>query len=190
VRKPRVVPDEDHEVVYERVAAVDVAKAAGVVCMRTPDPARPGRFVNRIWEDVPAMRAQIAELGRELLRNKVQMVTLESTSDYWRIWFYVLESIGLAVQLVSASQAKNLKGRPKTDRLDAMWLARLTQWGMLRPSFVPPAAIRRVRDFTRARTGLVRERTRVLQRLEELLLRHEALLLPDGGERPSISLPS
>ena len=169
MRKPRVVPDEDHEVVYERVAAVDVAKAAGVVCMRTPDPARPGRFVNRIWEDVPAMRAQIAELGRELLRNKVQMVTLESTSDYWRIWFYVLESIGLAVQLVSASQAKNLKGRPKTDRLDAMWLARLTQWGMLRPSFVPPAAIRRVRDFTRARTDLVHERTRVLQRLEKLL---------------------
>jgi transposase len=169
VRKPQVVPDEDREVVYERVAAVDVAKASGVVCMRTPDPARPGRFVNRIWEDVPAMRARIAELGRELLRNKVQMVTLESTSDDWRIWFYVLESIGLAVQLVSASQAKNLKGRPKTGRLDAMWLARLTQWGMLRPSFVPPAAIRRVRDFTRARTDLVRERTRVLQRLEKLL---------------------
>ena len=169
MRKPQVVPDEDHEVVYERVAAVDVAKASGVVCMRTPDPSRPGRFVNRIWEDVPAMRARIAELGRELLKNKVQTVTLESTSDYWRVWFYVLESIGLTVQLVSASQARNLKGRPKTDRLDAMWLARLTQWGMLRPSLVPPAAIRRVRDFTRARTNLVRERTRCLQRLEKLL---------------------
>jgi transposase len=182
VRKPQVVPDEDHEVVYERVAAVDVAKASGVVCMRTPDPARPGRFVNRIWEDVPAMRARIAELGRELLRNKVQMVTLESTSDYWRVWFYVLESIGLAVQLVSASQARNLKGRPKTDRLDAMWLARLTQWGMLRPSLVPPAAIRRVRDFTRARTDLVRERTRCLQRLEKLL--EDALLTELRGEIP------
>jgi len=169
VGKPRVVPDEDHEVVYERVAAVDVAKASGVVCLRTPDPARPGRFVNRIWDDVPATRAQIAELGRELLGHGVQMVTLESTSDYWRIWYYVLEGAGLAVQLVSASQAKNLKGRPKTDRLDAMWLARLTQWGMLRPSFVPPAAIRRVRDFTRARTDLVAERTRCLQRLEKLL---------------------
>jgi transposase len=169
VRKPRVIPDEDHEVVYERVAAVDVAKASGVVCLRAPDPRRPGRFVNRVWDDVPATRARIAELGRELLRGQVQMVTLESTSDYWRIWYYVLEGIGLAVQLVSASQAKNLKGRPKTDKLDAMWLARLTQWGMLRPSFVPPAAIRRVRDFTRARTDLVRERTRVLQRLEKLL---------------------
>ena len=139
---------------------------------------------------MPATRARIAELGRELLRCRVQMVTLESTSDYWRIWYYVLESAGLAVQLVSASQAKNLKGRPKTDKLDAMWLARLTERGMLRPSFVPPAAIRALRDFTRARTDLVRERTRCLQRLEKLLVRHEALLLSDGGERPSISLPS
>jgi transposase len=169
VRKPRVIPDEDHEVVYERVAAVDVAKASGVVCMRLPDLARPGRYSNQIWDNVPAARARITELGRELLRHQVQMVTLESTSDYWRIWYYVLESTGLAVQLVSASQARNLKGRPKTDKLDAMWLARLTQWGMLRPSFVPPAAIRQVRDFTRARTDLVHERTRVLQRLEKLL---------------------
>src|SRR6266496_1044594 len=113
---------------YERVAAVDVAKASGVVCMRTPDPARPGRFVNRIWDNVPATRAQIAGLGRELLRCQVQMVTLESTSDYWRIWYYVLETAGLAVQLVSPSQAKNLPGRPKTDRLDAMWLARPPSW--------------------------------------------------------------
>ena len=169
MRKPQVVPDEDHEVVYERVAAVDVAKASGVACMRTPDPGRPGRYVNRIWDNVPATRARIAELARELLRCQVQMVTLESTSDYWRIWYYVLESAGLAVQLVSASQARNLKGRPKTDKLDAMWLARLTQWGMLRPSFVPPAAIRAVRDFTRARQNLVHERTRCMQRLEKLL---------------------
>ena len=86
MRKPQVVPDEDHEVVYERVAAVDVAKASGVVCMRTSDTERPGRFVNRIWDDVGATRARIDELGRELLRCQVQMVTLESTSDYWRIW--------------------------------------------------------------------------------------------------------
>ena len=86
MRKPQVIPDEDHEVIYERVAAVDVAKASGVVCMRTPDPQRPGRFVNRIWDNVPATRARIAELGRELLRCQVQMVTLESTSDYWRVW--------------------------------------------------------------------------------------------------------
>jgi transposase len=169
VRKPRVVLDEDHEVMYERAAAVDVAKGSGVVCLRAPDPGRPGRFANQVWEGVTAARAQIEELGRELLAQRVQMVTLESTSDYWRIWFYVLEGLGLAVQLVSASQARQIRGRPKTDKLDAMWLARLTQLGMLRPSFVPPAAIRALRDLTRARTDLVRERTRVQQRLEKLL---------------------
>ena len=102
------------------------------------------------------------------------MVTLESTSDYWRVWYYVLESIGLAVQLVSASQAKNLKGRPKTDKLDAMWLARLTQWGMLRPSSAPPAAIRRVRDFTRAGptwSGSDRNPQRLEKLLEDAMIK-------------------
>jgi len=81
----------------------------------------------------------------------------------------VLEACGLAVQLVHAAQAKNLPGRPKTDKLDAMWLARLTELGLLRPSFVPPKAIRDLRDYTRARTRLVQERTRCWQRLEKLL---------------------
>ena len=103
------------------------------------------------------------------MKDRIQMVTLEATSDYWRIFYYVLEMCGLAVQLVSPSQAKNLKGRPKTDKLDSMWLARLTEWGMLRPCFVPPAPIRALRDYTRARTNLVRERTRCWQRLEKLL---------------------
>src|SRR5271156_5798605 len=85
------------------------------------------------------------------------------------MWFYVLEAAGLAVQLVNAAQARNLPGRPKTDKLDAMWLARLTGMGLLRPSFVPPAAIRALRDYTRARTRLTQERTRCFQRLEKLL---------------------
>jgi transposase len=72
------------------------------------------------------------------------------------------------VQLVNAAQARNLPGRPKTD-LDAMWLARLTEMGLLRPSFVPSAVIRELRDFTRARTRLTQERTRCFQRLEKLL---------------------
>jgi transposase len=108
-------------------------------------------------------------LGRKLARDGIEIVTLESTSDYWRIWFFVLEACGLAVQLVSASQARNLPGRPKTDKLDAQWLARLTEMGLLRASFVPPRAIRDLRDYTRARTRLVQERTRCWQRLEKLL---------------------
>ena len=81
----------------------------------------------------------------------------------------MLEEAGLAVQLVNASQARNLPGRPKTDKLDAMWLARLTEMGLLRPSFVPPAEIRVLRGYARARTRLTQDRTRCLQRLEKLL---------------------
>jgi len=168
VTKPQVIEDEDHERVYERVAAVDVAKASGVVCVRTPHPSRPGARRSTHWP-VTATMAAIGVLARQLRKDGIQMVTLESTSDYWRIWYYVLEAAGLAVQLVSSSQAKNLPGRPKTDRLDAIWLARLTEMGLLRPSFVPPAEIRELRDYTRARTHLTQDRTRCWQRLEKLL---------------------
>jgi transposase len=73
------------------------------------------------------------------------------------------------VELVNARDVKNAPGRPKTDKLDAVWLAKLAGWGMLRPSFVPPAEIRQLRDYTRLRTDLTRERTRHWQRLEKLL---------------------
>jgi transposase len=97
------------------------------------------------------------------------MVTLEATSDYWRIWFYLLEAAGLGVQLVNARDVRNVPGRSKTDKLDAVWLARLTEPGMLRPSFFPSAEIRGLRDYTRLRTGLTRDRTRPCSRLEKLL---------------------
>jgi transposase len=166
--KPQVIDDEEHERVYERVAAVDVAKDSGMVCARTPHPSRPGARRSIVWT-VKARTGAVRALGRQLKGDGIEMVTLESTSDYWRIWFFVLEACGLAVQLVNAAQARNLPGRPKTDKLDAMWLARLTEMGLLRASFVPPAAIRDLRDYTRARTRLVRERTRCFQQLEKLL---------------------
>jgi transposase len=166
--KPQVIDDEEHERVHERVAAVDVAKDTGMVCTRTPHPSRPGARRSTVWT-VKARMGAVRALGRQLKRDGIEMVTLESTSDYWRIWFFVLEGCGLAVQLVNASQARNLPGRPKTDKLDAQWLARLTEMGLLRASFVPPKAIRDLRDYTRARTRLVQERTRCWQRLEKLL---------------------
>ena len=73
------------------------------------------------------------------------------------------------MQLVNARDVKNLPGRPKTDKLDSVWLAKLTEKGLLRPSFVPPAPIRRLRDYTRLRVDLTRERVRHYQRLEKLL---------------------
>src|ERR1700750_1430649 len=147
---------------------VDVAKDAGVVCTRTPHPSRPGARRSRIWT-VKARMNTIRALGRQLHKDGIEIVTLESTSDYCRIWSSVLEAAGLAVQLVNAAQARNLPGRPKTDKLDAQWLARLTEMGLLRASFVPPRAIRDLRHYTRARGRLVQERTRCWQRLEKLL---------------------
>ena len=166
--RPQVIDDHEHERVYERAAAVDVAKAAGVVCLRAPHPARPGARQSTVWE-VPATMNAVRELAGQLRAAGAQKVTLESTSDYWRIWFYLLEDAGLDVQLVNASQAKNLPGRPKTDRLDAVWLARLTENGLLRPSFVPPSPIRALRRYTRARARLTGDKTRCWQRLEKLL---------------------
>jgi transposase len=168
VTRPQVIDDERHERVFERVAAVDVAKKDGVVCLRLPHPSRPGARQSVAWTVTATMNG-VRELAARLVAGRAEKVTLESTSDYWRIWFCVLEAAGLAVQLVSASQAKQLSGRPKTDRLDAMWLARLTGNGLLRPSFVPPAPVRALRDYTRARTRLTQDRTRCWQRLEKLL---------------------
>jgi transposase len=168
VSRPQVIDDTEHERVHDKVAAIDVAKDSGMVCTRTPHPSRPGTRRSTIWT-VKARRNAISGLGRRLARDGIEVVTLEPASDYWRIWFFVLEACGLAVQLVNASQARNLPGRPKTDKLDAQWLARLTEMGLLRPSFVPPKPIRDLRDYTRARTRLVGDRTRCWQRLEKLL---------------------
>ena len=103
------------------------------------------------------------------MAERVQKVTLESTSDYWRIWYYLLEAAGLDVQLVRAADLRRAPGRPKTDKLDCIWQAKCTERGLLRPSFVPPAEIRVLRDYTRMRIDLTRERTRHYSRLEKLL---------------------
>ena len=170
MEQPREVHEEEHERVWERVAAVDVAKGSGVVCTRVPDEDRPGRRRSHV-HTVPARSGAVIELGDYLRARQIQVVTLESTSDYWRIWFVILEAAGLRVQLVNARMVKNVPGRAKTDKNDAVWLAKLTERGMLRPSFVPPPEIRRLREFTRLRADLVHDRTRYWARMEKLLER-------------------
>ena len=115
--------------------------------------------------------AAVTELGDHLRCQGIEVVTVESTSDYWRVWYVVLEAAGLKVQLVNARSVKNVPGRAKTDKKDAVWLAKLTERGMLQPSFVPPYDIRRLRDYTRLRADLVHDRARHWQRLEKLLER-------------------
>ena len=168
MQEPREIVDEEHEQLFERVAAIDVAKASGMVCTRIPHPSGSTRRLTRVWQ-VPATTRSIMELADHLVEQRIERVTLEATSDYWRGFFYLLEARGLSVALVNAREVKNVPGRPKTDKLDAVWLAKLTERGMLRPSFVPPATIRELRDYTRLRSDLTVERTRHWQRLEKLL---------------------
>jgi len=117
VEEPQEVPaDEEHERVWERVAAIDIAKASGVVCTRVPDEGRPGRRKTHV-RTVQANSKAVIELGDYLRARQIQVVTLESASDYWRIWFVILEAAGLTVQLVNARAVKNAPGRAKTDQL-------------------------------------------------------------------------
>jgi transposase len=159
--------DEGQQVVG-RVAAIDVAKATGMVCTRVPHATTVGKRVTKVWE-VKATTKGLVELADHLVANEIERTVLESTSDYWRPFFYILEGAGLEVWLVNAKQAKNVPGRPKTDKLDAVWLAKLAERSMVTPSFVPAEAMRHVRDLARARSDLVGDRTRVKQRVEKLL---------------------
>jgi transposase len=159
---------DEHEEIVARVAAIDVAKASGMVCTRVPHQAKPGKRITRVWQ-VGSTTNQILELAEQLAGQGIQRVVVESTSDYWRPFVYLLEARGLVVWLVNARDVKHLPGRPKTDKLDAVWLAKLNERGMLRPSFVPPAQIRRLRDYTRLRADLTADRSRHKQRLEKLL---------------------
>ena len=164
----RQVEVEEHEQIVERVAAIDVAKASGMVCTRVPHQTTPGKRLTRVWE-VAATTNGIIALADQLTRQGIERVVVESTSDYWRGFVYLLEARGLRVWLVNARDVKQVPGRPKTDKLDAVWLAKLNERGMLRPSFVPPAEIRQLRDYTRLRSDLTQERSRHVQRLEKLL---------------------
>ena len=164
----QLVEDEEYQLRYGRVAGIGVGKGKADVCTRLPPAREGGRRMSRAGEVTSAV-AEVTALAERLLAGGVELVSMESTSGYWRIWFCVLEAAGLNVRLVNSSHARRLAGRPKTGRLDAPWLARLTEVGLLRPSFVPPAEIRARRGLTRTRLRLVHDRTREWQRLEKLL---------------------
>jgi Transposase len=136
----QLVEDEDYQLRHERVAGIDIAKAKADVCTRLPPSREGGRRASRV-EEVPARAQEVMALAGRLLADGVELVVMESTSDYWRMWFSLLQAAGLRVQLVNSRHARQLAGRPKTDRLDAQWIARLAEMGLLRPSFVPPPEI-------------------------------------------------
>ncbi|MFT4286091.1 IS110 family transposase [Nocardioides sp.] len=159
---------EDDEQIIERVAALDIGKAEVVCCVRLPAPAGGKRRVQEVTTH-STMVGALSELAERLVDLRIERVVMEATSDYWKPVFYLLEAHGLDPWLVNARDVKHLPGRPKTDVLDAVWLCKLAERQMLRPSFVPPTPIRRLRDLTRYRADLVGVRNSEKNRVEKLL---------------------
>jgi len=160
------VSDERAELV-ERVAALDIGKASLVCCVRVPHESKPGARRQEVRTYATTTPALLG-LRDWLICQGVTQVVMEATSSYWKPPFYLLED-GIECWVVNARDVKNVPGRPKTGRLDAVWLAKLAERGMLRPSFIPARPQRQLRDLTRYRRTLVQERTREKQRAEKLL---------------------
>lgn len=154
------------EVVHPRCAGIDVSKRDAKVCVRIGGVGR--RKASSTVTTWGAVTNQVLALRDHLVEAEVTLVVMEATGDYWKPFYYLLEDGPFEVMLVNARHAKNLPGR-KTDVSDAAWLADLGAHGLVRGSFVPPEPIRQLRDLTRTRTVIARERGEEAQRLEKLL---------------------
>ena len=153
------------DLLYARCAGFDVHKATVVTCVRRPGP-HPGARHAETQPFATTLRG-LEALAAWLTAHGVTHVAMESTGVYWRPVFAVLEGT-VQVQLVNARHVKMLPGR-KTDVRDCEWLAQLLECGLLRGSFIPPAAVRDLRDLTRLRKALIRERGHHVNRIAKTL---------------------
>jgi len=152
------------DVVVERCGGLDVHKDTVVACVRTPGP---GRQRDEVVATFGTVTVELLALRDWLLAHRVTLVGMESTGVYWKPVFYVLEN-AMECWLLNARHLRNVPGR-KTDVSDAAWIAGLVEHGLVRPSFVPPAPIRELRNLTRYRRAQIEERTREAQRLDKVL---------------------
>jgi transposase len=159
---------QDNEEIIERVAACDIGKGELVCCVRVPDEDHRGRRLQEV-ETYSTMTRPLLGMADRLACLGVTRVVMEATSDYWKPVFYLLEAAGFETWLVNAKDVKHLPGRPKTDKLDCIWLCKVAERQMIRPSFVPPPPFRKLRDLTRYRADLVAARTAEKNRVEKLL---------------------
>ena len=153
------------DAIYPCVAGLDVHKQTVVACVRRLDSR--GRVSKQV-KTFGTMTRDLLELGDWLSRQGVTHVAMESTGVYWKPVFHLLEGRFTEILLVNAQSIKNVPGR-KTDVKDCEWIAQLLQCGLLRGSFVPPVAIRQLRDLTRQRSQLVADRARVANRIQKVL---------------------
>lgn len=153
------------ELLVQRCAGLDVAKDEVVACVRTPDGSGGRRQETRTY---PTFTSGLELLADWLADEDVTEVVMEATGQYWKPVWYVLEERGFEQKLVNARHVKILPGR-KTDVADAAWLAELLEHGLLRGSFVPPPAIRELRDLTRYRKRLIQAHAAECQRIHKTL---------------------
>jgi transposase len=156
------------EIIYERVGAIDVGKKVIAVAVRTPG-EQPGKRRQEVRKFNTYYRT-LVEMVAWLVAEGVTHVSMEATGVYWRPIFHALceAERPLEVLLVNAQHVKNVPGR-KSDALDAVWLAKLTECGLLRGSFIPPSQIAAIRELTRYRKKLIEQRISELQRLGKVL---------------------
>src|SRR5215475_12560157 len=157
------------DVIFTHCAGLDVHKKTVMACRVTPDPT--GQQVDGIMELRPfgTMTRDLLALSDWLAEVGVTHVAMESTGEYWRPVYNLLEG-NVTIFLVNAAHVKQVPGR-KTDKADARWLAKLMRDGLLQASFIPPQPQRDLRDLTRYRTKLVQERSREVNRVQGVLER-------------------
>src|SRR5260370_38004630 len=128
---------QDEPLFAERVAGLDIVKAMVEVTIRVRSDTTAGRRQHE-RRTFGTTRRELESLGDWLACWGVTRAGMEATGDYWKPVFFLLESRGFDCQLYNAAQVKALPGRPKTDRADSIWLARITQPGTVCSSFGPP----------------------------------------------------
>jgi transposase len=152
------------EAIHSRCAGLDVHKKTVVACVITP---RPQGGWHRAIRTFTTMTRQLLELSDWLSTHGCTHVAMESTGEYWKPIFNILEA-NFEVMLVNAQPLKAVPGR-KTDVKDAQWIAELLQHGLLRPSFMPPLPQRQLRDLTRHRTSFIRDAVNLVNRIQKVL---------------------
>lgn len=152
------------KVLYERCAALDVHKKTVTACLVVPGPDGQPEKEKRVFG---TMTQDLLRLSDWLFEAGCTHIALESTGVYWNPIFNILEA-NFEVILVNARDVKNVPGR-KTDMADAEWLADLVRHGLVRGSFIPPEPIRVLRDLTRYRTSLIRQKASEVNRLQKFL---------------------
>ncbi|OLE88799.1 MAG: hypothetical protein AUG08_06925 [Acidobacteria bacterium 13_1_20CM_2_55_15] len=151
-------------VMYERCCGLDIHKASITACALITEKGKTQEETRRFGTMTDDLRA----LAGWLQQKEIRHVAMESTGVYWKPVWNILEPAGLELLLANAQEVKVVPGR-KTDQKDSQWIADLHKHGLLRNSFVPPRAIRDLRDLTRTRAILTQEHSSICNRIQKVL---------------------